>query len=69
MMAVHMPKARRIVARKNKRLDKETLDVLTDPELMRQIRESEASFAAGERGLTFEEVFGEPLRPRRKKRR
>ena len=50
---------------------KETLDVLGDPDLMRQIRESEAYFAAGGKGLTFEEVFGEPLRPRkgRKKKR
>ena len=50
---------------------KETLDVLSDPDLMRQIRESEAYFAAGGKGLTFEEVFGEPLRPRkgRKKKR
>jgi len=40
---------------------KETLDVLSDPELMRQIRESEAQIAAGKKGLSFEEVFGEPL--------
>lgn len=50
---------------------KETLDVLSDPELMRQIRQSEAEIAAGKRGLSFEEVFGEPLVPpkRKKKRR
>ena len=50
---------------------KETLDVLSDPDLMRQIRESEAYFDAGGKGLTFEEVFGEPLHPAkvRKKRR
>ena len=48
---------------------KETLDVLSDPELMRQIRESERSVASGEKGLSFEEVFGEPLIPRRKKKR
>ena len=40
---------------------KETLDVLSDPELMRQIRSSEAYFASGRKGLSFEEVFGEPL--------
>jgi hypothetical protein len=39
---------------------KETLDVLRDPDLMRQIRESEAYFAAGGKGLSFEEVFGRP---------
>ncbi len=47
---------------------RETLDVLSDPELMRQIRASEAYFARGGKGLSFEQVFGEPLR-RRKKRR
>ncbi len=48
---------------------KETLDVLSDPELMRQIRASEAYFARGGKGLSFEEVFAEPIKPRRKKRR
>lgn len=48
---------------------KETLDVLSDPDLMRQIRRSQAEAAAGRPGLTFEQVFGEPLSPRRKKRR
>ena len=48
---------------------KETLDVLSDPELMRQIRASEAHFAAGKKGLTFEDVFGEPLVPVRRKRK
>jgi len=47
---------------------KETLDVLSDPELMRQIRQSEADIAAGKKGLSFEEVFGEPLVPRRRKK-
>lgn len=49
---------------------KETLEVLSDPELMRQIRQSEVEIAAGKRGLSFEEVFGEPLAlPKRKKKR
>ncbi|HSA89069.1 MAG TPA: type II toxin-antitoxin system Phd/YefM family antitoxin [Burkholderiales bacterium] len=48
---------------------KETLDVLSDPELMKQIRQSLASIASGEKWLTFEEVFGEPFVPRRRKRR
>jgi prevent-host-death family protein len=48
---------------------KETLDVLSDQNLMRQIRQSLKEIAAGKRALSFEEVFGEPLRPRRKKRR
>ena len=46
---------------------KETLDVLGDPEMMRQIRASERYFAKGGAGLSFEQVFGEPLR--RQKRR
>ena len=41
---------------------KETLDVLSDPELMRQIRASERYFAKGGKGLTFEETFNEPQR-------
>lgn len=40
---------------------KETIDVLSDPRLMEQIRTSRAYFAAGKRGLAFEDVFGEPL--------
>lgn len=48
---------------------KETLDVLCDPELMRQVRESRAFYAAGKKGLSFEDVFGEPLRAVRKGRR
>jgi antitoxin YefM len=48
---------------------KETLDVLSDPELMRQIRGSEAYFASGKKGLTFEDVFGEPLIPAKRKRK
>jgi prevent-host-death family protein len=48
---------------------KETLDVLSDPGLMRQIEESRAFYAAGGNGLSFEDVFGEPLRPVRKRRR
>ena len=48
---------------------KATLDVLSDPVLMRQIRRSRRYFAGGGTGLTFEEVFGEPLHPTRKRRR
>lgn len=39
----------------------ETLDVLSDPAMMRQIRRSRAYFAKGGKGLTFEDVFGEPV--------
>jgi len=48
---------------------KETLDVLSDPDLMRQIEQSRAFYAAGGKGLSFEDVFGEPLHPARKSRR
>jgi len=48
---------------------KESLDVLSDPGLMRQIEQSRAFYAVGRRGLTFEDVFGEPLPPPRKRRR
>ena len=48
---------------------KETLDVLCDPDLMDQIRQSRAFYAAGRKGLSFEDVFAEPLRRVRKRRR
>jgi len=46
---------------------KETLDVLSDSELMRQIRSSLRFYAEGGKGLSFEEVFDEPLVPQQKK--
>jgi len=48
---------------------KETLDVLSDPDLMQQIRASERYFARGGKGLTFEQVFGEPQRRAKKRKR
>lgn len=45
---------------------KETLDVLADKNLMRQIRASERETRRGARRYSFEEVFGEPLAPRKK---
>ena len=48
---------------------KETLDVLSDPVLMKQIRQSEAFYASGGRGVSYDELFGEPLKPGRKRRR
>ena len=48
---------------------KETLDVLSDPALMRQIEQSRAFYASGRKGLSFEDAFGEPLHPVRKGRR
>ena len=48
---------------------KETLDVLSDPALMCQIEKSRAFYASGRKGLSFEDVFGEPLHALRKGRR
>ena len=48
---------------------KETLNVLSDPQLMKQIRQSRRFYAAGAKGLSFEDVFGEPLvQPKRRAR-
>ena len=47
---------------------KETLDVLSDPGLMNQIAESRAFYKTKRNGLSFEDVFGEPLRPTKKRR-
>ena len=48
---------------------KETLDVLSDPELLQQISQSRNFYRAGKKGLSFEDVFGEPLaRPRPRRR-
>jgi PHD/YefM family antitoxin component YafN of YafNO toxin-antitoxin module len=48
---------------------KETLEVLSDPGLMEQIRASLAEIAEGKRALSLNEVFGESPARRRKKRR
>jgi antitoxin YefM len=48
---------------------KETLDVLSDEALMKQISRSQTFYKNGGRGLTFEEVFDEPLTSPRKRRR
>ena len=48
---------------------KETLDVLSDTELMRQVRSSLKFYAEGGKGLSFKEVFGEPLAPQKKRKR
>jgi len=47
---------------------KETLDVLTDSDLMRQIRKSRAFYRSGKHGLSFEDLFGEPLLPPKRRR-
>ena len=47
---------------------KETLDVLSDPVLMKQISRSRAFYKSGKTGLSFEDVFGEPFTPVKKRR-
>ena len=47
---------------------KETVDVLSDPTLMGQIAESRAFFRKEGKGLSFDEVFGDPLTPAKKRR-
>ena len=42
---------------------RETIDVLSDPTMMKQIHKSMAYFAKGGKGKSFEDVFGEPLHP------
>jgi len=47
---------------------KETLDVLSDPALMKQIGRSQAFYKTAKKGLSFEDVFGEPFTPTKKHR-
>jgi antitoxin YefM len=46
---------------------KETLDGLSDPTLMKQISRSQAFYRAGKKGLSFDNVFGEPATPVKKR--
>jgi prevent-host-death family protein len=49
---------------------KDTLEVLSDPVLMKQIAQSKRFYAKRRRqGQSFEAVFGEPLVPRRRRKR
>lgn len=47
---------------------RETIDVLSDPTLLQQVRESRAHYARGGVGESFEDVFGEPLLPQPRRR-
>src|SRR5574341_470679 len=48
---------------------KETIDVLSDADLMKQIRRSRRFYAAGGKGLSLEDVFEETSgRPKRRAR-
>ncbi len=48
---------------------KETIDILSDPDLMEQIRTSQTFFRKGRKGISFEDTFGEPLVIKKKPRR
>ena len=48
---------------------KDTLEVLSDAELMKQIRRSQRFYAAGGTGLSLEEVFAESSRPPKRRAR
>ena len=47
---------------------KDSLDVLSDSALMSQIRESRKFYSKRKTGLSFEAVFGEPLRLRKRRK-
>lgn len=40
---------------------RETVDILSDPEMMKQIEKSRKYYCKRKKGLTFEDVFGESL--------
>ncbi len=47
---------------------KATVDILSDADMMRQIRKSRRHFAAGGKGVAFDEVFDEAVAPKRRRR-
>lgn len=48
---------------------KDSLEVLSDPVLMKQIRQSKGFYSKGRQGLSFEAVFREPLLVRKQRKR
>jgi len=48
---------------------KETIEVLCDVDLMRQIRRSRRFYAAGGKGLSVADVFGETIPPAKRRAR
>src|SRR2546421_211479 len=51
------------------RRQRDMLDILSDPGLMKQIRRSRRFYAKRSKGLSFEAVFGEPRVPAKKRAR
>ena len=58
-----------LVSYEEYRRQRDTLDILSDPDLMEQIRRSRAFYQKGRKGLSFEDVFGEPAVPAKKRAR
>lgn len=48
---------------------KGSLEVLSDADLMKQIRRSKRFYAKGKQGMSFEAVFGESLPARKQRKR
>jgi antitoxin YefM len=48
---------------------KGSLEVLSDPALMKQIHRSKTFYARRRQGVSFEAVFGEPLHARKQRKR
>jgi antitoxin YefM len=48
---------------------KDSLEVLSDADLMKQIRRSKSFYAKGKHGMPFEAVFGESLHTRNQRKR
>ena len=51
------------------RRQRDTLDILSDPGMMKQIRQSRRFYAKHVKGLSFEDVFGKPGVPTKKRPR
>ena len=51
------------------RRQRDTLDILSDPDMMKQIRQSRRFYAKHVKGLSFEDVFGKPGVPTKKRPR
>ena len=58
-----------LVSYEDYRRQRDTLDVLSDPDMMKQIRQSRRFYAKRRKGLSFDEVFGEPRVPVKKRAR
>ena len=52
-----------LVSYEDYRRQRDTLDVLSDPDMMKQIRQSLRFYAKRRKGLSWDEVFGRPRDP------